>query len=54
MLGGSIGAWINSHYVARVGISRMLGFGASCLGISGTVALVGSHCSIGGLRRGRG
>jgi DHA1 family bicyclomycin/chloramphenicol resistance-like MFS transporter len=47
MLGGSIGAWINSHYVARVGISRMLGFGASCLGISGTVALVATLLNLG-------
>jgi DHA1 family bicyclomycin/chloramphenicol resistance-like MFS transporter len=47
MLGGSIGAWINSHYVARVGISRMLGFGASCLGISGTVALVATLLNFG-------
>jgi DHA1 family bicyclomycin/chloramphenicol resistance-like MFS transporter len=40
MLGGSIGAYVNSHYVAVLGISRMLGFGASCLGVSGIMVLV--------------
>lgn len=40
MLGGSIGAFINSRYVTVLGISRMLGFGASCLGLSGLLTLV--------------
>ena len=40
MLGGSIGAYVNSHYVARLGITRMLGFGASCLGVSGLATLL--------------
>lgn len=35
MAGGSAGAWANSHFVSRLGITRMLGFGARCLAISG-------------------
>ena len=42
MLGGSIGAFINSRYVARVGISRMIGFGTSAVGIGGVAVLVSS------------
>jgi DHA1 family bicyclomycin/chloramphenicol resistance-like MFS transporter len=40
MLGGSLGAYLNSHFVRQLGISRMLGFGASCLGISGLAVLI--------------
>jgi DHA1 family bicyclomycin/chloramphenicol resistance-like MFS transporter len=47
MLGGSIGAWANSHYVAQVGITRMLGFGASCLGVSGVATLIATLLDLG-------
>jgi DHA1 family bicyclomycin/chloramphenicol resistance-like MFS transporter len=47
MFGGSIGAWVNSHYVARLGISRMLGFGASCLGVSGVATLLAALLDLG-------
>jgi DHA1 family bicyclomycin/chloramphenicol resistance-like MFS transporter len=47
MFGGSIGAWVNSHYVAQLGISRMLGFGASCLGASGIATLVAALLDLG-------
>jgi DHA1 family bicyclomycin/chloramphenicol resistance-like MFS transporter len=47
MFGGSIGAWVNSHYVARLGISRMLAFGASCLGVSGVATLVAGLLDLG-------
>ena len=47
MFGGSIGAWVNSHFVARLGISRMLGFGASCLGVSGIATLVAALLGLG-------
>jgi DHA1 family bicyclomycin/chloramphenicol resistance-like MFS transporter len=40
MLGGSIGSYINSRYVARLGISRMLGFGTGAVGIGGVAVLV--------------
>lgn len=40
MLGGSIGAFVNSRYVSTVGISRMLGFGASALAVGGTAVLM--------------
>jgi DHA1 family bicyclomycin/chloramphenicol resistance-like MFS transporter len=42
MLGGSIGAYANSHYVAQLGISRMLGFGATSLAVGGVAVLVSS------------
>lgn len=42
MLGGSIGAYANSHYVAQLGISRMLGFGATTLAIGGVAVLLSS------------
>ena len=40
MLGGSIGAYINSRYVARLGISRMIGFGTMMLALGGSAALI--------------
>lgn len=40
MLGGSLGAYFNSHYVRRLGISRMLGFGAGCLALGGAAVIV--------------
>jgi len=40
MLGGSIGAFVNSRFVAELGISRMLGFGATCLGLSGLATVI--------------
>ncbi|MDX1562035.1 MAG: multidrug effflux MFS transporter [Gammaproteobacteria bacterium] len=42
MLGGSIGAYLNSHYVAQVGISRMLAFGSTTLAIGGVLVLLSS------------
>jgi DHA1 family bicyclomycin/chloramphenicol resistance-like MFS transporter len=47
MLGGSVGAFVNSRYVAELGISRMLGFGASCLGLSGLVTLLAAIFELG-------
>lgn len=40
MLGGSVGAYVNSHYVRQLGISRMLGLGTSCLAVGGSAVLV--------------
>jgi DHA1 family bicyclomycin/chloramphenicol resistance-like MFS transporter len=48
MLGGSIGAYINSRYVAHLGISRMLGFGTGAVGI-GSVAVLLSAVAGGGV-----
>ena len=42
MLGGSIGAYANSRYVAQLGISRMLGFGATTLAVAGVAVLLSS------------
>jgi DHA1 family bicyclomycin/chloramphenicol resistance-like MFS transporter len=42
MLGGSIGAYANSRYVAQLGISRMLGFGATTLAVGGVAVLLTS------------
>ena len=42
MLGGSIGAFLNSRYVAQLGISRMLGFGSSTLAVGGIAVLLSS------------
>jgi MFS transporter, DHA1 family, multidrug resistance protein len=42
MLGGSIGAFVNSRYVAQLGISRMLGFGATALAVGGVAVLLTS------------
>jgi DHA1 family bicyclomycin/chloramphenicol resistance-like MFS transporter len=47
MFGGTIGAWVNSHYVARIGISRLLGFGAGCLGVSGVATLLAALLDLG-------
>jgi len=40
MLGGSAGAFANSRFVHRLGISRMLGFGTMTLAAGGTIALL--------------
>lgn len=40
MLGASIGAFVNGHYVARLGIARMLGFGTSVLAAGGALTLL--------------
>jgi len=40
MLGGSIGAFANSRYVAQLGISRMLGIGATTLAVGGVAVLL--------------
>lgn len=40
MLGGSLGAYANSRLVARLGMSRMLGFGTLILASGGTLALI--------------
>jgi DHA1 family bicyclomycin/chloramphenicol resistance-like MFS transporter len=42
MLGGSIGAFLNSRFVSQLGISRMLAFGSSTLGIGGLAVLISS------------
>jgi DHA1 family bicyclomycin/chloramphenicol resistance-like MFS transporter len=42
MLGGSIGAFVNSRYVSRFGISSMLGFGATTLAIGGVSVILSS------------
>jgi DHA1 family bicyclomycin/chloramphenicol resistance-like MFS transporter len=40
MLGGSVGAYLNSHLVARAGITRLLGIGTAAMVFAGTSALV--------------
>jgi DHA1 family bicyclomycin/chloramphenicol resistance-like MFS transporter len=40
MLGGSVGAYLNSRIVARLGISRMIGIGTASMAIGGSTALV--------------
>jgi DHA1 family bicyclomycin/chloramphenicol resistance-like MFS transporter len=47
MLGGSIGAYLNSHYVAQLGISRMLAFGSSTLAVGGVAVLLSSLAGAG-------
>jgi DHA1 family bicyclomycin/chloramphenicol resistance-like MFS transporter len=42
MLGGSFGAFANSRFVTQLGISRMLGFGATMLAVSGIAVLLSS------------
>ena len=42
MLGGSVGAYVNSRYVAQLGISWMLGFGVSTLAVGGVAVLLSS------------
>jgi DHA1 family bicyclomycin/chloramphenicol resistance-like MFS transporter len=39
MLGGSVGAYLNSHLVARLGITRLVGVGTASMAIGGTAAL---------------
>jgi DHA1 family bicyclomycin/chloramphenicol resistance-like MFS transporter len=40
MLGGSIGAYVNSHIVARAGIGKLIGIGTASMAVAGTTALV--------------
>lgn len=40
MLGGSIGAFLNSRYVAQLGISRMLSFGATTLAVGSVLVML--------------
>jgi DHA1 family bicyclomycin/chloramphenicol resistance-like MFS transporter len=40
MLGGSVGAYLNSHLVARAGISKLLGVGTAAMAVAGLSALV--------------
>jgi DHA1 family bicyclomycin/chloramphenicol resistance-like MFS transporter len=40
MLGGSVGAYLNSHLVARAGITRLLGVGTAAMAFAGVSALV--------------
>jgi len=47
MLGGSVGAFTNSRYVRELGISRMIGFGASLLACGGTGVIVSTVFGIG-------
>jgi DHA1 family bicyclomycin/chloramphenicol resistance-like MFS transporter len=42
MFGGSIGSFVNSRYVAKVGISRMLGIGTTSLALGGITLLLSS------------
>ena len=47
MLGGSVGAWTNSHYVRQLGISRMIGFGASLLAAGGIGVITSAILELG-------
>jgi DHA1 family bicyclomycin/chloramphenicol resistance-like MFS transporter len=47
MLGGSIGAYTNSRFVTRFGISRMLGIGSTLLATGGTLALLAAGADLG-------
>lgn len=40
MLGGSVGAYLNSHLVARAGITKLLGVGTAAMAFAGISALV--------------
>jgi MFS transporter, DHA1 family, multidrug resistance protein len=40
MLGGSVGAYANSHIVARFGIGKLIGIGTASMAVGGTAALV--------------
>lgn len=42
MLGGSLGSYVNSRYVAKLGISRMIGIGTLLLAVGGSSALIAS------------
>jgi DHA1 family bicyclomycin/chloramphenicol resistance-like MFS transporter len=39
MLGGSVGAYLNSHLVARAGISKLMGVGTASMAVGGISAL---------------
>lgn len=47
MLGASLGAYTNSRYVTKLGISRMIGIGTLLLATGGTAALVASALGAG-------
>jgi DHA1 family bicyclomycin/chloramphenicol resistance-like MFS transporter len=47
MLGGSVGAYLNSHMVARAGITKLIGVGATSMAIGGTTALVATLAGAG-------
>jgi DHA1 family bicyclomycin/chloramphenicol resistance-like MFS transporter len=40
MLGGSVGAYTNSRIVARVGITKLIGFGTAAMAAAGALALL--------------
>jgi DHA1 family bicyclomycin/chloramphenicol resistance-like MFS transporter len=40
MLGGSVGAYLNSHLVARAGITKLLGVGTAAMAFAGVSALM--------------
>jgi DHA1 family bicyclomycin/chloramphenicol resistance-like MFS transporter len=40
ILGGSVGAYLNSRIVARLGISKLIGIGATSMAVGGAAALV--------------
>jgi MFS transporter, DHA1 family, multidrug resistance protein len=40
MLGGSLGAYLNSRVVARLGIGKLIGIGTASMAVGGTAALV--------------
>jgi len=40
MLGGSVGAYLNSHIVARAGITKLIGVGTTSMALGGAAALV--------------
>lgn len=42
MLGAAVGSWLNGRFVTRRGISAMLEFGTSCLGLGGVLVLAAS------------
>jgi DHA1 family bicyclomycin/chloramphenicol resistance-like MFS transporter len=39
MLGGSLGAFLNSRIVARAGIGKLIGVGTACMAVAGVAAL---------------
>ena len=47
MLGGSVGAWLNSHIVARAGITKLIGVGTTSMALGGALALVATLLGLG-------
>lgn len=47
MLGGSVGAYTNSHVVARFGISKLIGLGVTSMAAAGMAALVATLAGVG-------